>query len=182
MRFPLVCSVFLAASALVVAAGCAEDDPPARDPEAFIGPGATVDAEIDRVVDGDTVDVRIGAGELRRVRLLGIDTPESAIPDEPPECFGPEATERARELLPEGVRVVLRTDPRGEDVDDFGRALAYIERDGRSVNRELIRSGHAEVFAFRDRRFERRADFEEAERRARGERRGLWGACRTPRR
>lgn len=179
MRFPPVCSVFLAFAALVVAAGCAEDDPPDDGAQTLLGPGALVEAEVDRVVDGDTVDVALAGGDVVRVRLLGIDTPEAAIPDRSPECFGPEATVRARELLPEGAEVELLTDPRGEDVDDFGRVLAYVDRDGRSVNRALIRSGHAEVFAFRDRRFQRRADFEEAERRARRERRGLWGACDT---
>lgn len=177
MRLRLSCGVLLAVSALVAAAGCTTGGSSGRDASMLPGPGARVDAEVDRVVDGDTVDVALGGGDVVRVRLLGIDTPEAAIPDKPPECFGPEAAERARHLLPVGARVELATDPRGEDVDDFGRVLAYVDRDGRSVNEALIRSGHAEVFAFRDRRFQRRADFEEAERRARRERRGLWGAC-----
>ncbi|MGI9539977.1 MAG: thermonuclease family protein [Miltoncostaeaceae bacterium] len=176
MRLPHVRSVFLGLAAVVVAAGCADDSAGGGE-VAPLGPGATVEAEVDRVVDGDTVDVALTGGDVVRVRLLGIDTPEAAIPDEPPECFGPEATRRARQLLPEGARIELLTDPRGEDVDDFGRVLAYVDRDGRSVNRALILSGHAEVFAFRDRRFQRRGDFEEAERQARRERRGLWAAC-----
>jgi micrococcal nuclease len=172
-----VCSIFLVLATLSVAVGCASEEQPEPATGTPLGPGAVVEAEVDRVVDGDTVDVRLPAGDVARVRLLGIDTPEAAIPDEPPECFGPEATERARRLLPEGARVQVLTDPRGEDVDGFGRVLAYVDRDGDSVNRALIRSGHAEVFAFNDRRFQRRPDFEEAERRARDEMRGLWGAC-----
>ncbi|MEX2659576.1 MAG: thermonuclease family protein, partial [Acidimicrobiales bacterium] len=73
--------------ACVVAAGCADGRAGTTDAE----PGA---AEVIRVVDGDTIEVRI-AGEAERVRLIGIDTPETVDPRSPVDCFGPEASEAA---------------------------------------------------------------------------------------
>ncbi|MBS1838545.1 MAG: thermonuclease family protein, partial [Actinobacteria bacterium] len=60
-------------------------------------------AEVERVVDGDTIvaDVR---GSRERVRLIGIDTPESVKPNSPVECYGKEASAHTQELLPEGTR------------------------------------------------------------------------------
>ena len=175
--FPYRCSGFLLTLiGVVVLAACASD-PPAKAGNPSPGRGASTPAVIERVVDGDTVVANIG-DERVRVRLLGIDTPESVVPEQPPECFGPEAADRARQLLPEGSSVRLVTDPRGEVRDDFDRLLAYVDRDGRSINEELVRSGHAQVFAFNDRRFERRSAFEAAERGAQRDGRGLWGACR----
>lgn len=63
-------------------------------------------AVVDRVVDGDTVDVRFD-GRLERVRLLNVDTPETVDPDRPVECLGEEATEFLTELLPPGTEVTL---------------------------------------------------------------------------
>jgi micrococcal nuclease len=104
-------------------------------------PGAAV---VERVVDGDTIDVRI-SGRDERVRLLGIDTPETRVEDGPPECFGPEASAYTATLLPRGTRVRLERDVVGRD--DYGRLLAYVYRavDGLLVNEELVRDGYAHV-------------------------------------
>jgi micrococcal nuclease len=142
-----------------------------------------VTGRVDRVVDGDTLVVRLGPDRVR-VRLLGIDTPESVTPDRPVECFGPEAAERARELLPEGGGVVLETDPGGERQDDFGRLLAYVTPEGgdRSVQVTLLREGYADLYVFRrEDPFARVRQFRQARDAARREARGLWGACRPGR-
>jgi len=165
----------LAAAALaVLAAGCAaplgEEGPPTG--------AALLDARVERVVDGDTLVARAG-GERFRVRMLGIDTPESVRPDAPVECFGPEAARRAEQLLPPGTRVRLETDPTQDRVDDFGRLLAYVvpRAGGEPVNERLVREGFAEVFVFRGREFRRLPAFAAAERAARDAGRGLWSRC-----
>ena len=58
-------------------------------------------ARVNKVVDGDTVEVTLSTGR-ERVRLLGIDTPETVHPTKPTECFGPEASARLAELAPVG--------------------------------------------------------------------------------
>ncbi|MET0727447.1 MAG: thermonuclease family protein [Acidimicrobiales bacterium] len=126
-------------------------------------------------VDGDTVDISLG-GVDERVRLIGIDTPESVARDRPVECFGPEAKTRLADLLPEGTAVRLERDV--EARDRFGRLLAYVYRvdDELHVNLVLVREGFAEA-----RRFEpnvaHQADLDRAEDEARATNRGLWPAC-----
>src|SRR5687768_4909974 len=92
-----------------------------------------VNAALVEVVDGDTIDVEIG-GRDERVRLIGVDTPESVRPDSPVECFGPEAASFTTSLLPTGTALHLERDP--EARDDYGRLLAYVYRaeDGLFVN------------------------------------------------
>lgn len=109
-------------------------------------PGSLVgNAEVDVVVDGDTIDVLIGGTE-ERVRLTGIDTPERERRDSgaPAECFANEATAFTESLLPVGTPVRLERDVVGRD--DYGRLLAYVYRadDGLFVNREIVRRGYAQ--------------------------------------
>ena len=77
------------------------------------------------MIDGDTFDVDIG-GRQERVRLIGINTPETHVEHGPPECFGPEAAEYTSSLLPVGTEVRLTRDVVGRD--DYGRLLAYVYR------------------------------------------------------
>lgn len=99
-------------------------------------------ATIEHVIDGDTVDVMI-EGREQRVRLIGIDTPETGKSDTPDECFGPEATAFTASLLPVGTAVRIERDTVGRD--DYGRLLGYLYRadDGIFVNYEIIRHGFA---------------------------------------
>src|SRR5436309_278160 len=85
-------------------------------------PNATV---ITHVVDGDTVDVSVD-GVKNRVRLIGIDTPETVKPNTPVQCYGPEASNRARQLLTNQA-VTLTIDPVAGDKDEYGRILRYIQ-------------------------------------------------------
>lgn len=95
-----------------------------------------------RVVDGDTLIVARPDRETR-VRLIGIDTPESVAPDRPVECFGPEASARTTELLA-GQTVTLRGDPTQDSVDQYGRELDYVWLpDGRLLNHVLVAEGYA---------------------------------------
>jgi micrococcal nuclease len=106
--------------------------------------------KINRVVDGDTVDVDIdlGFGVIladERVRIMGIDTPESRTSDKVEKIFGLAAKERLKELL--GKEAILRTEINkdGEDMKGkFGRVLGdFLTPDGERVTKILVNEGHA---------------------------------------
>ena len=117
-------------------------------------------AKILRVVDGDTVDVDIDLGfgvwlRNERVRIMGIDTPESRTRDKQEKKFGLLAKERLKELLPKGKDSVLRTqiDKDGEDAKGkFGRILGnFVYGHGHNgrftmVTDILIKEGHAVAY------------------------------------
>lgn len=141
-------------------------------------PGAgTVDgrAVVTHSVDGDTIEVRIG-DLIERVRLIGIDTPESVARDRPVECFGVEAKVRMTELLPVGTEIRLERDV--EARDKYGRLLAYVFRasDGTHINLLLVQEGFAEARAFEP-NTTRQSELDQAENEARAAGRGLWPAC-----
>ena len=135
-------------------------------------PGA---ATVQRVVDGDTLVVRV-QGQDEKVRLIGIDTPESVDPRRPVECFGKEASARLAELLPEKTPVRLVRDV--EARDRYGRLLAYVYRadDDLFVNLAMASDGFAEVATFPP-NVAHTAEFVAATRNARETGRGLWSAC-----
>jgi micrococcal nuclease len=137
-------------------------------------PGAPSEAVVERVIDGDTIVVAAG-GREERVRLLGIDTPETVDPDEPVGCFGPQSSAYAHRLL-EGRRVRLEYDQ--EERDRYGRLLAYVYLDGGRVfaNARLVAGGYARTLVFPP-NTRHAATLERLERRAAVAGRGLWGAC-----
>jgi micrococcal nuclease len=107
-------------------------------------------AIVNRVVDGDTVDVDIDLGfnvvlQDERVRIMGIDTPESRTSDKVEKVFGLAAKERLKSLL--GKETILKTEVSkdGEDMKGkFGRVLGdFLTEDGRRVTEILIEEGHA---------------------------------------
>ncbi len=127
-----------------------------------------------RAVDGDTIDVRPAAGgAVIRVRLIGVDTPETVDPRRPVQCFGNEAARFTSRL--EGKLVRLEFDV--ERTDDYGRTLAYVYlSDGTFFNLLLVQEGYARPYTVPPN--VRYAElFVEAARVAREEKRGLWGKC-----
>jgi micrococcal nuclease len=103
------------------------------------------------VVDGDTLDLLVsdGPNEYTRVRLLGIDTPETRDPRVGTMYYGPEASAFAESLV-KGMDVTVVLDGIGDVRDVYGRLLAYIRlQDGRVLNEELISNG----FGYADLRF-----------------------------
>lgn len=135
-------------------------------------PLAPGDAEVVRVVDGDTIDVRV-AGRTERVRYIGMDTPETVKPGAPVECFGPQAG-AANERLVGGEEVRLERDT--ELRDRYGRLLAYVYVNGALVNEELVRRGYATTLEIEP-NTNRAEELADAERAAEQEARGLWEAC-----
>ncbi|MCW4466230.1 thermonuclease family protein [Glutamicibacter sp. MNS18] len=91
-----------------------------------------------KVIDGDTVDMRI-AGEMTRVRLLNIDTPETVHPNMEVECLGPEASNYLKSLLSPGDKVKLEYDI--ERTDRYGRTLAGVYKDDSLVNADIAAAG-----------------------------------------
>ena len=85
---------------------------------------------VERVVDGDTIEVNPPLTWTEDVRLLGVDTPETVDPGEPVEPYGPEASAFTKRQL-EGERVTLIFDQ--EKTDQYGRTLAYVRISGQSV-------------------------------------------------
>lgn len=130
------------------------------------------DTSVVRVIDGDTIVVSDGT----RVRLIGIDTPETVDPSSPVQCFGPEATRYANELLPVGTRIRLVYDV--ERLDRFGRALAYVYKltDGLFVNMAIARNGFAMQATFPP-NVAHAEQFQAAVAAARSTNLGLWRAC-----
>jgi micrococcal nuclease len=155
----------LAGTALLAGTGCGEQR------TASLPPGH---ATVVTVIDGDTIEVRV-AGRRERVRLIGIDTPETMHPSKPVECFGPEASARAAELLPAGSVVLLQRDV--EARDRYDRLLAYVTAaDGTDVNLALVQEGYAEAYPFPP-NVALDGPIAVAEASARAERRGMWGTC-----
>ncbi|MGF1647701.1 MAG: thermonuclease family protein [Kineosporiaceae bacterium] len=164
--------------------GALEDIPgPDADTVTVSGVAPAPDAQevrVVRVVDGDTLVVAgdggpvVDGGEVR-VRLLLLDTPEVDGPDATEECLGPEASDFAAELMPEGSTLRLALDEASQD--EFGRTLAYAwTEDGTFVNEAIVRNGYgyAALVAPNDEHVSVMLAAEDA---AREERRGVWGAC-----
>ena len=134
---------------------------------------AEVHPVVTRVVDGDTIEVRMPDGELERVRLLLVDTPEvfGGV-----ECYGREASAFVRGLLPAGAVVSLERDVANRD--SFGRLLRYLYLpDGTMLNERLVQGGYAEYYPYDSVNVRYRTQIEAAERRARAAGAGLWGEC-----
>jgi micrococcal nuclease len=100
-----------------------------------------------KVIDGDTIDVAIN-GTIERLRLIGVDTPETKDPRKPVQCFGTEASRyTTNQLL--GTQVKLENDYTQADRDIYGRLLRYvIKRDGTNFNEALIRNGLAHEYTY----------------------------------
>ena len=139
------------------------------------GSGWAPNATVERVVDGDTIDVLIGS-RRETVRLIGIDTPESVAPTRPVQCFGKEASLHLEAMLPSGTEITLIRDVEARDV--YQRLLGYVVRshDGLFVNLELVEAGFAAVLNYPPNdHYASVLARAEADAVAAG--RGLWGHC-----
>lgn len=140
-------------------------------------PSTSLDANatVVRVVDGDTIVAEV-AGTDERVRLIGIDTPESVKPRSPVECFGKEASAHTRRLLADGTGIRLVLDV--EERDRYGRLLAYVYRaaDGMFVNLALAADGDAGLLTYPP-NVAHVDELRAAVAAAREHGRGLWSAC-----
>jgi micrococcal nuclease len=144
--------------------------------------GSTVQGVVTRVVDGDTVHVNVDGRDVD-VRLIGINTPETVKPNSPVECFGPEASAFAKDVLT-GQRVTLEFDASQGMTDRYDRTLAYVWRTGQSgapvlFNLESVAGGYAYERQYGPVAYAWRDQFRAAQQEARAAGRGLWSACPT---
>jgi endonuclease YncB( thermonuclease family) len=125
-----------------------------------------------RVIDGDTITVDI-AGEIETVRLIGIDTPELAGPDNPKgDYFALEAAQYTKQLL-ENQSVYLIPDPMQSGRDRYDRFLRYVFlEDGTLVNAKLVAEGYAFNYMYEPFQFVKQFDY--LEKQAKENRLGLW--------
>lgn len=125
--------------------------------------------KVARVVDGDTIEIETG----QKIRLIGIDTPETVKPNTPVQCFGKEASNKTKELL-EGKEIEVEKDV--SETDRYGRLLRYVFLDDIFVNQYLVGEGYAYASTFPpDVKYE--SLFREAQRTAQEENKGLWSSC-----
>jgi endonuclease YncB( thermonuclease family) len=102
---------------------------------------------IQRIVDGDTVDVDIDLGfgiwlRKERIRIAGIDTPEKRTRDKVEKVFGLAATAKAHELIPEGSECIIRT--RRDRAGKYGRTMGdFVLEDGRLYTNIMVETHHA---------------------------------------
>lgn len=137
-------------------------------------PSRGLAAVVTRVVDGDTIIVQVH-DQSETVRLLGIDTPETAGGPRPAECFGADASARLAELLPPQTPVLLSRDH--ESRDQYSRLLAFVHRtDGLFVNLTMIEEGYATPLFFAPNR-SAQDEFVAAGDAARRNWVGFWPAC-----
>ena len=121
---------------------------------------------VERAIDGDTLLLADG----RRVRLLGIDTPETKHPNRPPEPWGAEASAFTRDRI-EGRTVGLFFDT--ELTDRYGRTLAWVAIDGSLLNVELVRAGLSRAVLLSPLRPDFRRQLQAAEKAAVADRLGI---------
>lgn len=135
--------------------------------------------KVTKVVDGDTIDVMID-DKSERLRLIGIDTPETVDPRKPVQCFGVEASNRAKEILT-GQEVALEADPTQGELDKYSRLLRYVFlKDGTNFALKMISEGYGHEYTY-DMPYKYQSEFKEAEQHASTEKLGLWAdsACPT---
>ena len=120
-----------------------------------------------RVIDGDTIEV-IRDNKTQAVRLLGVDAPEKG------ECYFEEATTALSYLIDE-EKIILSGDPLNENMDDYGRLLRYVYKDGALINEALIETGATKHLSFFP--IILNDQFAETEEKARESGLGLWEKC-----
>lgn len=146
------------------------------------------ESTVTEVVDGDTVEIQMG-GSTETVRLLGIDTPEVHVENNPSEyekmedtektrkclkTYGEKASDLAKEKL-SGKKINFTTDPQSDIRGSYGRLLGYIEVNGTDFNLHLIEKGYARVYHTE---FTRKEEYLQAEETAQEQLKGLW-QCRS---
>ena len=150
-----------------------EASPSILDEQATFNNPILVFAKVTAVIDGDTIEVDLGQGNIKRVRYIGVDTPESVDPRKPIQCFSKEATIKNKELVENNI-VGLEKDV--SETDRYGRLLRYVYAGDIFVNQELVIQGYASAVSYPpDIKYQ--GQLRQREQQARSENKGLWGSC-----
>ena len=126
-----------------------------------------------RVTDGDTIHINYN-GKNEKVRLIGLDTPETKDPRKPIQCFGREATAKMTEFA-ENKNVRLEFDKTQGERDKYGRLLAFVySEDSKNLAYEMIRQGYGNEYTYNSNPYKYQNEFKKAASKAREENKGLW--------
>ncbi|MDQ7814974.1 MAG: thermonuclease family protein [Patescibacteria group bacterium] len=138
-------------------------------------------ASVTKVVDGDTLEVKIDEDDkARKIRMLGINTPETVDPRKTVECYGKEASAKMHELA-EGKRVRLEADPQADEQDKYGRLLRNVFLDdGTDLNAHMVREGYAYAYLSFPLNPLRKQELKDLENDAKMAGRGLWNTAKCP--
>jgi micrococcal nuclease len=127
--------------------------------------------QVIRVIDGDTIEVYQNK-KVEKIRMIGLNTPESVDPRKQVECFGIEASDRLKELI-EGKIVKLETDETQDKEDRFGRKLRYVFLGDENINQKMIADGYGFEYTYKV-PYKYQNEFKEAQKSARKKSLGLW--------
>jgi len=127
---------------------------------------------VKKVIDGDTIEIE-RYGKAEKVRMIGIDTPETLDQRKPVQCFGKEASDKSKDLL-SGGRVRLEFDPIVGEKDKYNRLLAYVWSNNELVNLKLIKEGYANEYTYRSQSYKYQNEFKNAQTVAKESSIGLW--------
>lgn len=126
------------------------------------------------VIDGDTFRVDIN-GTIQKVRLIGMDSPEVVDPRTIVQCFGQEASNKAKEIL-NNKKVALESDSTQGDKDKYNRLLRYaFLEDGTNFSQYMIREGYAHEYTYQV-PYKYQSEFKQAEKDVRDAGKGLWAS------
>lgn len=133
---------------------------------------------VSRFVDGDTIVVKMN-GKDQKIRMIGVDTPETHKPNTPVQCYGPAAANYTKTTLT-GKSFRLVSDKLSTNYDRYGRLLRYIYlTDGTNFNQSLISGGYGFYYPYFP--FEKSDAFATAQAAAQAAGKGVWGNCKpTP--
>lgn len=125
-------------------------------------------------VDGDTITIDMN-GKQEKVRLIGVDTPETHDPRKPVQCFGSASANFTKNIIGSN-RVRLEADPTNTNRDRYNRLLRYVYLpDGTLINGEIIKQGYG--FAYTYFPFTKINEFKEYQKNAEQQKNGLWDKC-----
>jgi micrococcal nuclease len=124
-----------------------------------------------KVVDGDTIEIYLNK-KIEKVRLIGVNTPETVDPRRKVECFGPEASNRLKELL-EGKVVKVEADETQNDSDKYQRLLRYVYLDNININQKMIEEGYGFEYTYKV-PYKYQREFKKSQQEAKSKNLGLW--------
>lgn len=127
--------------------------------------------QVTKVIDGDTFEVYID-GKIEKVRMIGINTPETVDPRRPVQCFGKEASNKLKELI-EGKIIKLDPDQTQDNYDRYNRALRYVYLDDININQKMIQEGYAFEYTYK-KPYKFQTEFKQSEKEAQDKDLGLW--------
>ncbi len=129
--------------------------------------------KVTQIFDGDTIEVNMN-GRKEKIRMIGVDTPETHDPRKAVQCYG-QAASNFTDSLVRNQSVRLEADSLSTNRDRYDRLLRYVYIDSTLVNSELIKQGYG--FAYVGFPFTKSEEFKSLQTDAEQNKAGLWGTC-----